>query len=169
MKPLLHLFGIAFLATFLAGCCGYRVGPISATNYHSVAVPVFRNATYQPQLEAETTAAIIRMFQNDGTLHVTSANEADIVMTGEIIRYDREDLRSLRNDTRKPREYRISLEAKVRVRDRRTGNLVLKDTVVRGTADTFIGTDQQSAEQQALPLCAEDLARKTVRMIVEAW
>jgi len=169
MKAFPRLLGISVLTTLLAGCCGYRVGPVSPTSYHTVAVPVFRNATYQPQLEGETTAAIVRAFQTDGTLRVTAASEADIILTGEIIRYNREDLRSLRNDTRKPREYRITVDAKLRARDRRTGALVLKDTIVRGRADTFIGTDQQSAEQQALPLCAEDLARKTVRMIVEAW
>lgn len=169
MKAFTRLFAIAILSTLLAGCCGYRVGPVSPTNYHTVAVPVFRNATYQPQIEGETTAAIIRAFQTDGTLRVIEANEADVIVTGEIIRYGREDLRSLRNDTRKPREYRITVEAKLRARDRRTGALVLKDTIVRGRADAFIGTDQQSAEQQALPLCAEDLARRTVRMIVEAW
>lgn len=155
--------------TSLTGCAGYKVGPVQKTDYHSVAVPMFKNRTLKPQLEAQITNAIIKRFQNDGSLAIKSLNDSDIVLTGEIIRYDRMTVRSQRYDTTVPYEMRLTVEARIEAHDRVTGKVVLAPTVVSGSADTFLGTDQQSSEQQALPLIADDLAKRAVSLLVEGW
>jgi hypothetical protein len=157
------------VALAVAGCAGYRLGPTLGAEYRSVAVPMFRNKTYKPQLEAQITNSIIKRFQADGTLRVESVADADIILTGEITDYRRHQLRSARTDTGAPREYRVSIDAKIEARDRVTGKLVLAPTVVTGSADTFIGADLQSAEQQALPLIADDLAKQVVTLLAEKW
>ena len=129
---------------------------------------MFSNKTYRPQLEAQITNGILKRFQADGTLQVDSVENADIVLTGEIIEYRRHELRSLRSQIGAPREYRVSIEARVQARDR-TGKVVLAPTVVTGSADTFIGDDVQSAEAQALPLIADDLAKRVVTLLAEKW
>jgi len=153
----------------LAGCAGYRLGPNLGANYRSVAVMMFRNRTYMPQLEAQVSNAIIKRFQSDGTLRIESAANADIILTGEITEYRRGELRSVRSQVDAPREYRLSIVAKVEARDRVTGKVVLAATHITGKADTFIGNDLQSAELQALPLIADDLARQVVTLIAERW
>jgi hypothetical protein len=45
----------------------------------------------------------------------------------------------------------------------------LKSTVVEGKSDVFIGEDQQSAEEQALPLVADDIAKRVTGLLVENW
>jgi hypothetical protein len=92
-----------------------------------------------------------------------------VVLTGTIFRYDRIALRSLRSDTGVPREYRISITVRVEARDRRTGETVLKPTEVEGKSDVLIGEDQQSAEMQALPLLADDIAKRVAGLLVESW
>ena len=151
------------------GCAGYHLGPVSNPGYKSVAVPMFKNRTLKPQLEAQVTNGVIKRLQADGTLRVESAENADIILAGEIVRYRRDPLRSVREETNKPREYRISIEARIEAHDRVSGNTVLKSTVVTGRAETFIGTDQQSAEYQLLPLIADDLAKRVVTLLVERW
>lgn len=153
----------------LTGCAGYRLGPTLGAEYRSVAVPMFRNKTYKPQLEAQITNGIIKRFQSDGTLRVVSVADADILVTGEITRYHRHELRSLRVETGTPREYRVSIDAKIEARDRVTGKVVLAPTTVTGSADTFIGNDLQSAEAQVLPLIADNLAKQVVTLIAEKW
>jgi len=86
-----------------------------------------------------------------------------------VIRYDRIPLRSLQSNTGVPREYRIEITVRVEARDRRTGETVLRPTEVVGTTDVFIGEDQQSAEMQALPLVADDIAKRVVGLLVESW
>ena len=151
------------------GCAGYHLGPVSNAGYKSVAVPMFKNKTLKPQLEAQVTNGILKRLQADGTLRVEPAEVADVVLVGEIVRYRRDPLRSVREDANKPREYRISIEAQIEAHDRLTGKTVLKPTVVTGSAETFIGTDQQSAENQLLPLIADDLAKRVVTLLVERW
>jgi hypothetical protein len=153
----------------LAGCAGYRLGPTLGAQYRSVAVPMFRNKTLKPQLEAQVTNGIIKRFQADGTLRVDSIANADVVLTGEIVRYRRHELRSRRTETGTPREYRVSIDAKIEARDRVTGKVLLASTTVTGSADTFIGDDLQSAEEQVLPLIADDLAKQVVTLLAEKW
>ena len=148
---------------------GYHVGSVLKANYRSVAVPMFKNKTLKPQLEAQVTNGIIRRLQSDGTLRVDSVDNADIVVAGEIVDYRRTRLRSLQTEASTPREFRIYIDARVEAHDRVTGKVVLPPTIVTGTADTFIGNDLQSAEFQALPLIADDLARQVVSLLVESW
>jgi hypothetical protein len=164
-RPLLALT----LMLSLAGCAGYRLGPTLGANYRSVAVSVFRNKTYQPQIETQVTGAIIRSFQTDGTLRIEPPAKADLILTGEITQYRRQELRSQSNDSNAPREYRIYIDARVEAKDRVTGQVILAPTTVTGSGDTFIGDDLQSAEQQVLPLVANDLAKRVVTLVAEKW
>ena len=151
------------------GCMGYHLGPVLKADYKSVAIPMFKNKTLKPQLEAQVTNGIIKRLQSDGTLRVEPKESADIIVTGQILRYRRSTLRALRTEAATPREFRISIDAQVEARDRVTGKVVLQPTVVTGSADTFIGDDLQSAQEQALPLIADDLARQVVSLLVESW
>ncbi len=160
---------LVLLSTLVFGCAGYHIGPVTKTSFHSIAVPMFRNETLVPQLEAQISNAIIQRLQQDGSLQIESRSRADVVLIGTVERYDRIALRSLRTDTGVPREFRISITVRVEALDRRTGETVLKSTVVQGTSDVFIGEDQQSAEYQALPLVADDIAKRVAGLLVESW
>ena len=151
-----------------AGCLGYQVGTGPRPEYRTIAVPVFRNRSLAPQMEVQVTNAIIKRLQANGTLRVQSVAEADAVVTGEITNYHRRPLRYEQNDTNVPREYRVTITATVEVKDRQ-GRVLLKSTTFEGRADTFIGTDLQTADFQALPLAADDLARQVVTMLAERW
>ena len=164
----LTAFGVG-LALFTFGCAGYRVGPVAKRNFTSIAVPVFRNETLLPQLEAQVSNAIIKRLQQDGSLRIETEPRADVVLTGTIFRYERNALRTLRSDTGVPREFEIAITVRVEAKDRRTGETVLKSTEVVGKSDVFIGEDQQSAEEQVLPLVADDIGRQIARLLVESW
>jgi hypothetical protein len=160
---------LLLLSGFLFGCAGYHIGPVTTTSFHSIAVPMFRNETPRPQLEAQISNAVIRRLQQDGSLRIESRSRADVVLTGTVERYDRIALRSLHTDNGVPREFRISITVRVEATDRRTGETVLKSTEVEGTSDVFIGEDQTSSEYQALPLVADDIAKRVAGLIVESW
>jgi hypothetical protein len=160
---------VGFVCFFLFGCAGYHVGPVSKRNFKSIAVPMFRNTTLRPQLEAQISNAIIQRLQQDGSLRIENEPRADVVLKGTIIKYFREALRSLRTDTGVPREYEISITVRVEATDRRTGETVLKPTEVIGKSDVFIGENQASAEEQVLPLIADDIAKRVTGLLVENW
>ncbi len=157
------------LAGLLTGCMGYRIGAVGERRYQSIAVPMFRNKTVTPQLEAQVTNAIIKRLQEDGTLLVQNRATADAVLFGTITKYDRRAVRGAFTDSGVPREYRLSITAVVEVLDQRTGAHILKPTTLTGTSETFIGTDLQSADEQALPLIAEDIARQIAGLLTQNW
>jgi hypothetical protein len=159
----------ALTCLFVFGCAGYHVGPVTKRNFKSIAVPVFRNTTLRPQIEAQISNAIIQRLQQDGSLRIESEPRADVVLKGSIIKYNRQALRSLRTDTGVPREYEITITVRVEATDRRTGETALKSTDVEGKSDVFIGEDQQSAEEQALPLIADDIGKRIAGLLVESW
>jgi hypothetical protein len=157
------------LAGMLTGCAGYHLGSLLKDNYRTVAVVMLKNKTLQPQIEQQVSNAIIKEFQRDGTLKVVSAADADVVMSGEITEYIRREVRSARQDTGIPREYQITIVAKIQAFDRHTNKLILKPTIVRGMSATFIGEDLQTAEEQVLPLVADDIGRQASRLLTESW
>ncbi len=169
MTARLRLWLTSLLGVLTLGCAGYQLGPTQSLPYRSIAVLMFKNKTLKPQLEAQITNAIIKRFQRDGTLRIESAENADVVLTGQITKYDRQELRAVRTDVNTPREYRITLTARIEARLRGTGELVFSPVTVEGRADTFIGTDLQSADEQALPLIAEDLAKRVMPLLAERW
>jgi len=160
---------LALICLFAFGCAGYHIGPVTKRNFNSIAVPVFRNTTLLPQLEAQISNAIIKRLQQDGSLRIESEPRADVVLKGSITKYTRQALRSLRTDTRSPREYEITITVRVEATDRRTGETVLRSTEVEGKSDVFIGEDQQSAEEQVLPLIADDIGKRVAGLLVESW
>jgi hypothetical protein len=160
---------IVVISLLSAGCAGYHVGPVAHRDFNSIAVPMFRNRTLRPQLEAQISNAIIKNLQQDGSVRIQSEPNADVVLNGAVVRFQRAPLRSLHTDTGVPREYEITIAVRVEAKDRRTGEVVLKSTEITGKSDVFIGEDQQSAELQVLPLIADDIARKVVGLLVESW
>ena len=160
---------LTLICLFAFGCAGYHVGPVTKRNFKSIAVPMFRNTTLRPQIEAQISNAIIQRLQQDGSLRIESEPRADVVLKGSIIKYYRQALRSLRTDTGAPREYEITITVRVEATDRRTGETVLKSTEVEGSSDVFIGEDQQSAEEQVLPLIADDIGKRVAGLLVESW
>lgn len=171
--PTPKAIGVALLlfvtSLLTSGCAGYHVGPVTKRNFNTIAVPMFHNDTLRPQLEAQISNAVIRRLQEDGSLRLKSESSADAILNGTVVRYQRTALRSLRSDTNVPREYEIAITVRVEARDRRTGEIVLKSTEVEGKSDVFIGEDQQSAEEQALPLVADDIAKRVAGLLVESW
>lgn len=160
---------LALIGFLTFGCAGYHVGPVTKRNFNSIAVPMFRNTTLNPQIEAQISNGIIQRLQQDGSLRIEPESRADVILKGSVIKYYREPLRSLRTDTGVPREYEITITVRVEATDRRTGETVLKSTEVEGKSDVFIGEDQQSAEEQVLPLIADDIAKRVAGMLVENW
>jgi hypothetical protein len=104
--------------------------------------------------------------QQDGTYRLDTHNEGDIVVTGEIINYERQSLSFQSRDARTPRDYRLRITAHVTARERFSGKVLLNRNIT-GYSDIRIGVDLASAERQALPLVAADLARNTTALLVD--
>ena len=170
MRPL-KFFALCALALSLAGCAGYHLGPVNGetAGEKSIEILPFNNQTLQPRLGDAVTQALRERLQTDGTYHVATHGEGDIVVTGVITRYQRRGLSYLNNDVTTTDNYRVNVTVHVVARERATGKVLL-DKNVTGYTLVRVGTDLADAERQAEPLLAEDLARSITELLTEgAW
>jgi hypothetical protein len=151
-----------------SGCAGYRLGPTNGevAGAKSIQVNLFRNDTFEPRLTEAVGTALRRILQQDGTYRLGTRDDADIVVNGVIVRYRRSGISFQPQDIITPRDFQVSMVAKITATERSTGRVVL-DKEVRGRTTIRVGPDMTSAERQAVPLLAEDLARNVTSLLVD--
>lgn len=161
----------AGLAVWTTGCAGYKLGPSNgmAAGEKSVQIVPFINSTLEPRLSDAVTSALRKELQRDGTYKLATRNAGDIVVNGKIIQYHRQEQSFVPEDIITARDYRVSLTAQIIARDRVTGRVLL-DEPVTGFTLMRVGADIASSDRQAVPLMAEDLARKVVALLADgSW
>lgn len=163
---------LALSLFILNGCAGYRVGNISGQEVQgvkSVYVPMAKNTSFTPEIQSTVTSAIVRRFDNDGTLQTLNNEHADSQMDVTITEVRMNPTRSTQQNVLVTAQYQVQIIAKVTYVNRRTGRTVLKDTEFSGSALYYVGQDVQEGKRQALPSAAEDLAYNIVKRITEGW
>ena len=156
------------IAVVLNGCAGYHLGPVNGqeAGARSIQVNPFANQTLQPRLTDAVTLQVRKEIQRDGTYQLATHGDADVILTGVITRYQRFEVTLASSDILTVKDYRLSLTVHVTARERATGKVVL-DQPVSGYTLIRVGSDLPSAERQAMPLLAQDLARNVTSLIAE--
>ncbi|HMP82862.1 MAG TPA: LptE family protein [Verrucomicrobiota bacterium] len=165
---LLLICGLAFA---LCGCAGYKLGPTggNVAGEKSVQIVPFTNNTLEPRTGDALTEAMRKLIQRDGTFRLATHEPGDIVVTGAITAYTRVEETLSPTDAATADNYRITMTAHVVARDRVSDKVVFDQSVTGATLVT-VGSDLQSAERQALPLVAENLARNITALLVDgSW
>ncbi len=158
----------------LAGCAGYRLGPTNGTEAgaRSIEVRPFANQTLEPRLTEVVTQQLRKQLQHDGTYRLATgagSGGGDVVVTGAITGFEREPLSFQPRDVIATRDYAIHVRAHVRAVESATGQ-VLFDRDVLGRTTVRNAPDLGSAERQAAPLVAENLAQNIRSLLVDgAW
>ena len=115
------------------------------------------------------TSALRKEIQRDGTFRLVTSGTADIVVTCELFRYDRNEVSFVPGDIVTARDYHVSLIARVNAKETSTGKTILTREFT-GNALMRLGTDLPSVERQTSPLLAADLARQITAALADgAW
>lgn len=165
---LLSLLGVAALA---AGCAGYQLGPTGGqrAGEKSAQVVPFVNRTPEARLGDAVTSALRKELQRDGTFRLATRDAGDVILTGTLTRYERREVSLVPNDVATARDYSLSLTAQVTARERASGK-VLFDQPVTSLTLVRVGPDLPSAERQALPLLAAEMARRITALVADgSW
>jgi hypothetical protein len=135
----------------------------------SLQVNLFQNDTLQPRLTEAVATSIRRGIQRDGTFRLATQDDGDWIMNGKILTFDRGALSFQPADVLTVRDYSLYMTAKVIVIDRGSGKKVM-ETTTYGRTVIRAGSDLASAERQAIPLMAEDMARNLTSQLVDgSW
>ncbi len=171
--PALSALGVLGLlvAALLGGGCAYSLGPSSGATpgARAIALLPFENLTVEPRVTEAIATALRAQLQQEGTFRVARQSDADIVVTGSVIDIRRVEQSFQNQDVRILRDYRFEIVAQVLATERGTGRKVL-DEQVEGHTMLRVQSDLASAERQAMPLLAANLARNiTSRLVDGSW
>ncbi len=187
-------------ALFFSGCAGYQLGEIKPGIYRDIEklhVPPFKNLTLEPRLSSLLTNAVLADLQSDGTYKVASRENCDAVLVGQIRQIEKRQLRAVRTDTLKSREFSLYLIVDFHLENPVTGarigdrgergergeiELPADDKLseendvfgarqgrVVGETIQFVDPSFQVGERNALSFVAKDLADKLVSQLANGW
>ena len=156
-------------AALLAGC--YTLGdarPAMMRGITTLSVPVSKNLTHEPNVEARLADTITKQLQTDGTYSITYTDRADALLETTLTTVRRMPARSLRGNVVATSEYILLTTVNYRVTEQATGR-ELSTGDVTGQTSFFVTADLQTDEQQALPLAFADTANKLASRLSEGF
>lgn len=165
------LLSVVVVATFVTGCAGYKLGPTNGdtAGSRSVSVTPFRNDTMEPRLSEYVTLEMRKRIQQDGTFRLETQEPGDLILSGHITKFDRSALAYNPGDTITPQDYTLTMFAQITAVERATGKTNLVRNIY-GRTTIRVGADLASAERQAVPLLAQDLARAAISSLADgSW
>jgi hypothetical protein len=163
--------------------CGYTTrSSLISSKYRTICIAPFVNKiditqevdtgnkykVNRPMVESEVTRMVINKYLFDGNLKPVSAENADLLLKGEVVEFRRDPLRYDENEN--AQEYRVSLRVNLKLVDRRDNDTALwEENGFTGTADYFVSGAGAKSESAAVTESIQDLARRIVERTVEDW
>ena len=176
-KPVIRAVTFAFCIlhfAFVSGCA-YRTKNALPPHLKTIAVPVFTNRTYVEEytrkLEVEVTEAARNAFIQGGELKLAGREDADLILEGEVNRFERETLRTDRFGD--PAEVRLTLRVRISVYDVKEAKYLIKNQLVtngeRSHEAGVYSLRRGESETQGRQRAIEDIGRLIARHVTERW
>jgi len=166
---------VAVACLFLLTACGYHTAGSAAhlpNTVHTLAVPVFQNATQSYHTEVAFTQAVIKEFSSRTPYHTVPGNDpdADATLNGTITSYQVIPL-TYNSQTGQSSSFLVTIRARVALTDRNHKSLYQNSTYLfrqqyETTEDlvTFIQEDPAAVDR-----LSRDFAHAVVSDILESF
>jgi outer membrane lipopolysaccharide assembly protein LptE/RlpB len=158
---------LSWLVFLLAMGCGYSLSSTSGSSHRSVAIPMFANATLEYALEEQLTRAIVDAFLEDNRLEVVSAEEAETVLRGSVISYERTALTY--DQSEQVQEYRVVVTLELEYQEVSSGNTIWREEDFRVWASYDPSLDNPEDEEVGKERAVEKVAGEVVARTIEGW
>ncbi|HEY8900723.1 MAG TPA: LPS assembly lipoprotein LptE [Chthoniobacterales bacterium] len=160
----------SFALTSLSGC-GYRLGavkPAQLANVTKIAIPTFKNKTYQPHIEVLMADTTIKQFQQDGTYEIVPDDRADAILYCTVEDIVRRQARAVLSNVLATREFSLKMTVEYELTDRVTGARIMSG---KFNVDTsfYTNNDLATDQRQAIVNAAQEVAVKLTGEITEGF
>jgi len=174
---------IFLLFTAVISGCGYTTGSLLPAHIQTIHIRPFRNKieltrelphdeyrfrSYRTHLETDITKEVIDRFIDDGHLKIVEEENADAILSGELIDYLRQPVR-YGADNETVEEYRISIVCSVILRDVSKDRPMWQDSRIIGDSTYNLSGTYATSETQTVSSAVSDLARRIVNRTIEGW
>jgi len=164
VKKISIFFFIGVVSMIAAGCGYHRAqlnNPLLA-NAHTMAIPYFKNKTFEPEAEKIFTNAFMDEFIESRKLQMVGTNEADVILYGTVRSLKEESIGYNEND--KSIDNILQMVIDLQLEERTTGKVLWKRKGMRHGEDyPIFDKDIQASEaskRMALQKIAKDLAER---------
>ncbi len=148
------------------GCSHYGFSAAAKTHISTIAIPILQNETLEYGAELGITNALIEQFTSDNTLRVVGEDEADSVLRGTVVLYERPVMSYDAGGN--PLEYKVRVVARLTYEDVTRGSAVWEEEVEGWSVYSVSGdsgelTSEEEAQTRAYEKLSEDVLSKTVQ------
>jgi Lipopolysaccharide-assembly len=177
-----RVWSLLLLSALLTqGCANYRLGTGADPSFATLYIEPAKNRTRMAQSQALVSTMIREAFIRDGRVTVVdNPNEADVTLEVTLVNYRRDNAANREDDVGLARKFTLYLRASCRLRDNRTGRLLLDGRIVEVQRESFtdnglgsvpFGTSnaQLQSEYNTLPLLASSLSDKLTHTVLDVW
>ncbi len=166
---------LLMVLTFLSSC-GYHLsgtGGLVPEGTRTISIPVFFNATNEPNVDSDVTQAVVEEFLTDGRLKVVSPEDADLELRGKIVKY--EAIPQSYNPQSFVQQYRVRLVVDAKLEDLRSKKVLWQET---GIESNFISDypvaigdirTTRIAKDAALQKASQDIAWTLRSRVLEGF
>jgi outer membrane lipopolysaccharide assembly protein LptE/RlpB len=161
--------------------CGYTAKSLLPPELDSIYVSNFINKidpsaevsdkrmsyTYWPGLENQITRAVIDGFIFDRNLDVKSEAKAKLALKGELVDYKQFPLSYDRSDN--VEEMRTQITVNLELYNSTTGEVMWKENGFTGWSSYYLAGPNASTEAEGVRGAVQDISRRIVERVVEAW
>jgi len=140
--------------------CGYTYANSRLSDdYATIAVPAFKNKSFEPDIQIRITNLLIRELQADGRLSIVdNPASADLILTGDVTDFEAQAV-SL-NTSDNIGQFKITIFASASLKDARTGKILWEEDGLRG-AD-FYETQGGRTREKGLEEASENLVETII-------
>ena len=165
--------GVLLPALLVSGC--YSSHTRMPERLQTIALPLFGNKTYLEdytrKLEVEVTESARKSFLQQGRLKLAGRETADLILEGDVLRYERVTLRGDRFSD--PVEVQLRILVRISLYDVKEAKYLIRNQTLSndtgrpssGTYDLRRGESEAVGQQRAL----EDLGRNIAQQVLDRW
>ncbi len=163
---LLLAAGLLVAVLLAAGCSHYGFSSSGGSDFSTIAVPILENETLEYGASVGITDALIEQFTTDNTLRVVGQDEAESILRGTVVLYERPVMSYDAGGN--PLEYKVRVVARLAYEDVGQGSTIWEEDVegwaVYSPGETAAElTTEEEAQVRAYEKLAEDVLSKTVQ------
>ncbi len=153
---------LPFFVLFLV-FCGYSTHSLLPSHLKTVALVEITNSAPQPGLAEELNGILVKAFNTDRTLRVTSSAQANLALSVIINNYSR--TAAVYDANQVISAYEITIGAQVEAFDQ-----VRDEPFFSGIVSCRLPYNpDEKSEEEAIKLALEKLAQEIVRQVLTAW
>ena len=160
MRPTTIIIALLILA--VATSCGvYSFSPGGKSNIKTIAIERFENKTDQLGLTDQLTDGVIDAFIADGNLKVVSIDNADAVLIGTLVSYQRKPYEYTQSD--QVTSYAVTMGFEITMQKPDDGSEIWKERIVQEGIYNIDTETEEEGQAKALDLLVDAVINRTTK------